>query len=94
MPQLKGSLLRDWQRAAGTQLFLADLKEMEQEHKDKWAQRGYEKSDAHEWVVANSMVLGGMAMLDHIIGFLENTNEPTESVGTDADGGQDTGEAS
>ena len=95
MPELKGTLLREWQELEGTRVFLKDLKEMEQEYKDRWGRRSFEKSDSHEWIVINSAVLGEMRLLDQLIVFIEGEkeNEPIEQVGPDADSGQDSGEA-
>jgi hypothetical protein len=70
-PAVKPEEIAEWRHHPATKAFLHDLEERVDEGKETWATQGLQRETAIETAIANAKALGGMQVLQTLIGFLK-----------------------
>lgn len=70
-PAVKPEEIAEWRHHPATKAFLHDLEERVEEGKETWATQGLQRETAIETAMANAKALGGMEILQTLIGFLK-----------------------
>ncbi len=73
--QVKPEEVREWRQLDATKAFLSDMESRVEEGKAAWASQAYVQDSMEKGALANAKALGGMEILQTLIGFLKGETE-------------------